>query len=405
MLSKPINHFMYKGDLSLLKQKEKRLVIGLMSGTSADGIDAVLTEISGYGKEIKVKQLDFLFMPFERQIQEQIIRMGEGSFGGSEEICRMSNLLGNLYAEACLNLCRQAGVEPDKIDLVGNHGQTVWHMPAEEEYLGHRVTGTLQIGEDARIAEALGCPVIGDFRVRDMAAGGLGAPLVPYTEYLLYRRADKTVALQNIGGIGNVTVLPKDCRPDQVIAFDTGPGNMVMDALTIKLTKGKQTYDEDGRLAAAGRVSDILLRRLLEDPYLEKNPPKTTGREYFGKRYTEELIDFAIARGISLINCLATATRFTAESIALGIGKFSPEKPDILIVGGGGSRNPVLMGHLKDCLQECRVMTGEEAGYNSDSKEAVAFAVLANEALGGMANNLPSVTGAAHPVIMGKISL
>lgn len=393
------------GDLSVLREKEKRLVIGLMSGTSADGIDAVLTEISGYGKNIRVKQLDFLFVPFESRMRERIIRIGEGSFGGSAEICRMSNLLGKLYAEACLNLCGKAGIKPEEIDLVGNHGQTVWHMPAGEEYLGYKVTGTLQIGEDAHIAEALGCPVIGDFRVRDMAAGGLGAPLVPYTEYLIYRRADKTVALQNIGGIGNVTILPKNCELDQVTAFDTGPGNMVIDALMTQLTEGRQSYDDGGRLAATGSINEVLLKHLMQDSYLKRKPPKTTGREYFGKKYIMELTDFAAVRKISLLDCLATATRFTAESIAAGITDFSPEKPDVLIVGGGGSKNLLLLSHLRDCLPDCQVMTNEEAGYDSDSKEAVAFAILANEALGGMTNNVPSVTGAAHPVIMGKISL
>mgnify|MGYP001042619470 CR=1 FL=1 len=392
-------------DLSVLRKKEKRLVIGLMSGTSGDGIDAVLTEISGYGMAINVKQLDFLFVPFERGVRERILRIAEGAFGGSTEICRMSNLLGSLYAEACLALCRHSNTDPGQIDLVGNHGQTVWHMPVDEEYLGHRITGTLQIGEDARIAEALGCPVIGDFRVRDMAAGGLGAPLVPYTEYLLYRRTDRTVALQNIGGIGNITILPKNCTLDQVTAFDTGPGNMVMDALALQLTGGTQSYDEGGRLAASGNISKTLLQHMLEEPYLKKRPPKTTGREYFGQRYVSELTAFAATQGISLLDCLATATRFTAECIAAGITDFSPQAPDILIVGGGGSRNPVLLQHLRDLLRPCQVMTNEDAGFDSDSKEAVAFAILANEALGGMTNNVPSVTGAAHPVVMGKLSL
>lgn len=391
-------------DLSVLRSKEKRYVIGIMSGTSADGIDTVLTEISGYGKEIRVKQLDFLFVPFERRVKDRIIRIGEGAFGGSAELCKLSNLLGILYGEACLALCKKAGISPSEIDLAGNHGQTVWHMPVKEEYLGYTVTGTLQIGEDARIAEALGCPVIGDFRVRDLAAGGLGAPLVPYTEYLLYRREDKTVALQNIGGIGNVTILPKNCELEQVTAFDTGPGNMVIDALTVRLTNGNQSYDEGGRLAAAGTVNELLLRHLLKDPYLQRRPPKTTGREYFGEKYAAELLAFAAENGISLLDCLATATRFTAESIRAGLWDFASAQPDLLIVGGGGSKNHTLMEHLRDCLPECKVVTNEDVGYDSDSKEAVAFAVLANEALGGMTNNVPSVTGAAHPVVMGKIS-
>lgn len=384
---------------------KQKLVIGLMSGTSVDGIDAVLTKISGCGVETKVEQLEFLFVPFEHQIRERLIQIAEGTYGGTAEICKMSNLLGNLYAEACLALCAKAGVKPEDVDLVGNHGQTVWHMPVSEEYLGHVVTGTIQIGEDARIAEALGCPVVGDFRVRDMAAGGLGAPLVPYTEFLLYRSENRTVALQNIGGIGNVTILPKNCTLDQVTAFDTGPGNMVMDVLTVILTQGKQTYDDGGKLAALGRVNDQLLAYMLRDEYLKRKPPKTTGREYYGRRYVQQLMDFCTKHEISLLDCLSTATHFTAESIRIGLTTFATEYPDWLIVGGGGSRNPVLMKAIQDCLPECKVMTNEEIGYNSDSKEAVAFAILANEAFEGIANNVPSVTGARHPVVMGKITM
>lgn len=391
-------------DLSVLRNKEKRLVIGLMSGTSADGIDAALTEISGYGTEIEVKQLDFVSVPFECQVRERIIKIGEGSPCGSAEICRMGNLLGKLYGEACLLLCKKAGIKPEEIDLVGNHGQTVWHMPVEEEYLGFKVRGTLQIGEDAQIAETLGCPVIGDFRVRDMAAGGLGAPLVPYTEYLLYRRSDKTVALQNIGGIGNVTILPEGCDLKEVVAFDTGPGNMVIDALTARLTGGRQFYDEGGRLAGSGKVNKKLLQFLLRDPYFRQKPPKTTGREHFGEKYVADLTAFAMAENINPLDCLTTATRFTAESIRVGIRKFAPRQPELLIIGGGGSKNSVLLGYIRECLPECEVLTNEDMGYDSDSKEAVAFAILANEALGGMANNVPSVTGASHQVVMGKIS-
>lgn len=392
-------------DLALIQQKKERLVIGLMSGTSADGIDAVLTRISGYGTKMQVQQLKFLFFPFEPEVQKRILQIAEGSFGGTKEICRLSNLLGTLYANACLELCNKAGVSPKEIDLVGNHGQTVWHMPEEEEYLGASVTGTLQIGEDAHIAEALGCLVVGDFRVRDMAAGGLGAPLVPYTEYLLYKRTDKTVALQNIGGIGNVTILPKNCSLDQVIAFDTGPGNMVIDALTVLLTNGKQSYDEGGRLAAGGKLNERLLAYMKKDEYLIRKPPKTTGREYYGENYVKQILEFSNANQISLVDCLATATRFTAESIAIGLKNFSPEQPEELIVGGGGSRNPVLLKHLKDCLPNCQVMVNEEIGFDSDAKEAVAFAILANEAIGGMNNNVPAVTGAKHPVVMGKMSM
>lgn len=392
-------------DLSYVKQKKDRLVIGLMSGTSADGIDAVLTRISGYGTQLRVTQLAFLFVPFQTQVRDRILQVTQGHCTDTGEICRLSNLLGSLYADACLTLCDQAHVKKEDIDLVGNHGQTVHHMPVTEDYLGHQVRGTMQIGEDAYIAEALGCPVIGDFRVRDMAAGGQGAPLVPYTEYLLYRKQDQTVALQNIGGIGNITILPKGCTLDQVTAFDTGPGNMVMDALTMLLTNGRQSYDKDGMLAQKGVVNDLLLSHMEKDPYLVKTPPKTTGREYYGADYVTKLLAYAKVHNISLIDCLATATKFTARSIAIGLQHFCKDKPDCLIVGGGGSKNPVLLHHLTECIPDCKVMTNEEIGFDSDAKEAVAFAILANEALFGCCNNVPSVTGASHPVVMGKISM
>lgn len=388
-----------------LQNKQTKLVIGLMSGTSADGIDAVLTQISGYATDIQVKQLDFLFLPFSKEVRNQILKIVEGSFGGTAEICRMGTLLGHLYADACIKLCEKAGISPNDIDLVGNHGQTVWHMPVPENYLGHSITGTLQIGQDAIIAEVMKCPVIGDFRVRDMAAGGLGAPLVPYTEFLLYRHKNKTVALQNIGGIGNVTILPPNCTLDDVVAFDTGPGNMVMDAITVLLTDGSMTYDDQGRLASQGNVNQALLAYMMEDPYLTTPLPKTTGREYYGSTYVKNLIKKAEELHVPLMDTLATATCFTAKSIAFGLEHFAPNKPDCLIVGGGGSNNPTLLSHLSQALPSCEVVVNESLGFDSDSKEAVAFAILANEAFGGMVNNVPSVTGATHPVVMGKLSL
>ncbi|MDE7261430.1 MAG: anhydro-N-acetylmuramic acid kinase, partial [Oscillospiraceae bacterium] len=284
-------------------------------------------------------------------------------------------------------------------------GQTIWHIPQPEEYLGRSLTGTLQIGEDAIIAEAMGCPVVGDFRVRDMAAGGQGAPLVPYTEFLLYREEERTVALQNIGGIANVTVLPAGCRLEDVAAFDTGPGNMVMDALVRRMTDGRLAYDEGGRLAAGGRISPELLVWMLADPYLEKKPPKTTGREVYGEAYVTRLLARADTLGIDLRDSLATATRFTAEAIAIGLDRFAPARPERLVVGGGGSWNGTLLGHLRDCLPGCQVVTNEDLGLNSDAKEAVAFAILANEAVFASCNNAPAATGAKKPVVMGKLSI
>ena len=275
----------------------------------------------------------------------------------------------------------------------------------EEEYLGRRQRSTLQLGEDALLAECFGCPVVGDFRVRDMAAGGLGAPLVPYTEFLLYRRPDEWVALQNIGGIGNVTVLPANCTLDQVFAFDTGPGNMVIDAVISRLTNGRMTYDDGGAMAAQGKLHPELLRWMMDDPYLSKKPPKTTGRALYGPVYVDRLMEKAGTLNVAPADLMNTVTQFTAETIAYGLRRFSPQLPQRLIVGGGGSLNRCLMEQLRQVLPECRVMTNEDLGLNSSAKEAVAFAVLANETIFASCNNAPSATGARHPVVMGKISL
>lgn len=391
--------------LENLWRKPARLVIGLMSGTSADGIDAVLTRISGWGRDTRVEQLSFLFTPFPAPVRAQILHVAGGGSVDAAELCRLKTLLGILYADACQALCRQAGVAPGEIDLVGSHGQTIWHIPSPQPYLGRTLSGTLQIGEDALIAQRLGCVVVGDFRVRDMAAGGQGAPLVPYTEFLLYRDSEQAVALQNIGGIGNVTILPANCTLDQVVAFDTGPGNMVMDALTQALTNGELAFDRGGALAARGRVHEGLLQWMMNDPYLDRVPPKTTGREVYGPAYVEALTAQARELGITLLDTLATATRFTAETIALGLNRFGGQTPQRLIVGGGGAWNETLMAHLRRLLPQCQVLRNEDLGYSSDAKEAVAFALLANEAVFGVCNNAPSATGAREPVVMGKISL
>lgn len=390
-------------DLWKLHDKQKKLVIGLMSGTSADGIDAALTEITGCGTSTKVKQLGFVSIPFADEIRERILKVVNGHFGGTEEICLLSFLLGRLFTEACFAVCEVSGVSPSDIDLVGSHGQTVWHIPVAQKYLGYDVRGTLQIGEASLINEAFGCPVVSDFRVRDMAAGGLGAPLVPYTEFLLYRDPERNVALQNIGGIGNITWLPKDCALSDVFAFDTGPGNMVMDQIVARLTDGKLRFDDGGRLAAAGSVNEKLLAWMLQDDYLTAPLPKTTGRERYGIPYVEELLQKADAFGVSLQDTLSTATMFTARCIAAGTEHF-PARPDRLIVGGGGSLNPTLMAMIGQVLPGTEVLRNEDLGYDSEAKEAVAFAVLANETIAGLPSNAPGATGASKPVVLGKIS-
>ena len=322
-----------------------------MSGTSADGVDAALTRITGSGLDSRVEQLGFYFQPFDDATRQEILAVCGGDFGGSREICLLGTHLGKLYAQAVRELLKKTGTE--RIDLIGCHGQTVWHIPEQTPYLGGTVRGTLQIGDPSYLAEEFGCPVVSDFRIRDMAAGGLGAPLVPYTEFLLYRSETEDVALQNIGGIGNVTLLPAGCTLEEVTAFDTGPGNMVMDALVSRITDGNLGYDDGGKLAASGHVIPELLAHMLEDPYLAKKPPKTTGREYYGKAYVDALL---ASWDCPLTDVLTTATRFTAESIAVELRRFAPRMPARLVVGGGGSRNPC----CAFCRRRCR-----SAGYRS----------------------------------------
>ena len=359
--------------LQNLWEKDTLRVIGLMSGTSADGMDAALTEITGFGLATRVKTLAFVSLPYDREVREIILRLASGQAGGSREMCLFSFLMGQLSLEACLAVCEKAGVAPKTVDLVGSHGQTLWHIPVAEAYGGRLVRGTLQLGEPSLICESLGCPVVSDFRVRDMAAGGQGAPLVPYVEYLLYRKDGQTVGLQNIGGIGNLTVLPKGGAPEDTFAFDTGPGNMVMDQIVERITDGRLRYDENGALAAQGRCSEGLLSWLLQDPYLKKSPPKSTGRELFGVQRCARYLDEMAGRAKEDI--LATLTALTARSAADAYRRFLPALPDEVLLCGGGARNPAVRAMLARELPECRIGLTEDAGLPGDSKEAVAFAV------------------------------
>ena len=392
-----MNHFMEK-----IQAKTKKLALGFMSGTSLDGMDAVLLEIEGSGNSIKVKFLDFITQPYDEELHSVLMKSVMGEEGGTRLICGLNFLLGEVAAKAGLELCKKAGIEKDKIDFAGSHGQTVYFFNEPLPVAGRMVRGTLQIGEAAVISERIGCPVVSDFRVRDMAAGGHGAPLVPYTEYLLYRHDKKTRALQNIGGIGNVTLLPAGCKVDDVRAFDTGPGNMVIDAAASSLLG--IPMDEEGRHAAAGKVNGKLMEwmKAFDEDYLNQKPPKATGRERYNDDYVSRLLKQA--EGLSADDTLATITRYTAETISFGIKKFCSPMPEELFVSGGGHHNKAMMAAIRELLPGCEVRTGNELGIPADAKEAAAFAILANEAIHGLYNNAPSATGASHPVVMGKIS-
>ena len=390
--------------LSEIAKKDSLNVIGLMSGTSLDGMDAALVRLTGFGLSTKVEFLGFLTLPYREEERAEILSLAGGEYGGTRRLSLFNFWLGQKALEACRAVCEAAGLPTEEVDLVGSHGQTLYHLPVAADYLGQKLTATLQLGEASVIAEGLGCPVVSDFRVRDMAAGGQAAPLVPYTEFLLYRSEEKTIGLQNIGGIGNLTVLPRACAMKDVYAFDTGPGNMVIDQLASYYTDGKLRWDVDGLMAARGQVNEALLLRMLDDPYLGKQPPKTTGREYYGADYVASLVEYAKNAQMKPEDVVATATRFTAECIALSWERYCPERPEVMIIGGGGAHNPTLMRVLRERLP-IQIITNEDLGLNGDAKEAVAFAILANECVHESCNNVPGVTGARHPVVMGKISL
>ncbi len=381
--------------LIAIRGKEERLVLGLSSGTSADGVDAALVRIRGSGTEISVEFVAGRTYPYEPPLREAVLRLAEGH---TAEVCRMNFVLGEVFASAALALVREAGFRREEIDLIGSHGQTICHLPR-----GPRTTpSTLQVGEPDVIAESTGVPVVSDFRTRDVAAGGEGAPLVPYVDYLLFRRDGRAVALQNIGGIANVTVVTPEF--DDLIAFDTGPGNMPLDHVTGILTRGRERFDRGGKLAARGRIDESLAERLLADPWFALPPPKSTGRERFGERWVMRILE---GKGnLSIHDILATLTVFVARSIHRAYEDFVFPRAEIreILVSGGGLRNLALMAHLRRLFHPIPVRSTAEAGVDPDLREAVAFAVLANETLFGNPNNVPLATGARWPVVLGKLS-
>lgn len=388
--------------------KEVRHVVGMMSGTSVDGVDAALVEISGTDSEPKVKLLAFENKPYPPQVREKIFSLFTPANATVDKVGYMNFLLGEIYAKSALSVIEKAGMKPEEIDVIGSHGQTIWHAPIPESPDGIPVAYTVQIGEGSVIAERTGILTVSDFRVADMAAGGQGAPLVPFSEYLLYRREKETILLQNIGGIGNMTVMPAGAKPRDVFAFDTGPGNMIIDAVISAVTGGEKTYDAGGETAAKGRVCNALLDILKEEPYYCQPLPKTTGREHFGVQYTEKILSWWKENPIPVEDLLATVTDLTAYSIADAYERYVLPKyrASEIIVGGGGSYNATLLRFMKERFAPhgVAVRTQEDLGLSSDAKEAVAFALMADCCMRGKANTLPSVTGAEHPAVMGKIS-
>ena len=395
--------------LEEIRSKPVRRVVGLMSGTSVDGIDAALVEIGGTDEAPEVRLVAFEDRPWPEEVRRQIFPLFRPETATVDKIGYMNFLMGEIYARSVSSVVEKAGLTLADIDLIGSHGQTIWHAPEVCGKDGFPVRFTVQIGEGSVIAARTGVPTVSDFRVADMAVGGQGAPLVPFSEYLLYRRPGETILLQNIGGIGNMTVLPGDEGPEAVYAFDTGPGNMIIDAVVSALTGGAKTYDAGGAMAAEGRVDEALLAMLQQDPYYDMPLPKTTGRELFGVQYVGKILDYQRAHGLSDADVLATVTDLTAWSIADGYARYVLPRRQAaeLVVGGGGSYNATLLGFLRTRFAPygVQVRTQEDLGWSSDAKEAVAFALMADCCVREKPNVLPSVTGAKAAAIMGKISL
>ncbi|MCD6289146.1 MAG: anhydro-N-acetylmuramic acid kinase [Anaerolineae bacterium] len=376
------------------------IIVGLMSGTSADGIDAAVVEITGEPPRLSTRVLAFRTTPWPEAMRARILQACQPGEVDVDELCRLHFDLGERFARAALDAIEAAGLTPAQVDLIGSHGQTVWH---DVDAQG-RVTSTLQLGEAAVIAERTGVTVVSNFRARDVATGGQGAPLTAYVDWLLLRRPNRVRAVQNIGGIANVTYLPPGDDPSAVLAFDTGPGNMLIDAAAARATNGALSFDRDGELARRGRVDEALLAEWLAHSYFHRPPPKTAGRELFGAPFFEQAWSAARARGLEPTDVVATLTALTARSIADAYHRFLPRPVDEAIVGGGGARNPVLMDMLREALAPARLMRHEDVGIDSDAKEAIAFAVLAYETWHGRPGNLPSVTGARRPVVLGQIT-
>lgn len=381
-------------------------VLGLMSGTSADGIDVALARISGAPLRLDARLEHFAAIPFPRVVREEILRLANGAATTTAEISQLDFLLGELFAEAARKACERFRVPLAKVSLIGSHGQTIYHQgKATGSFGARRMASTMQIGEPSVIAARTGVTTIADFRPADMAVGGQGAPLVPYVDYLLYRNDRVGRVALNIGGIANVTVIPAGAQPKDVFAFDTGPGNMVIDALVQHFSKRRQTFDRDARIARNGRVIPALLDSLLADPYFKRRPPKSAGREQYGEEYARRLIAADKKHHAKPADLIRTATMLTPLSIVDAWHRFiTPRaKVDQLIVAGGGARNPLTMAQLVAALRGVEVRTSGALGVSGDAKEAFAFAILAYETFHGRPSNLPSATGARRAAILGKV--
>lgn len=382
-------------DLRVIQKKQARFCVGLMSGSSCDGVDAALVRVKGTGKALAVKLIAHETFPYTPSLKHQLL----DEHLSVQTACKLDFELGERFAEASQAMIDKAQEDELTVDFVASHGHTLAHFPPRS----NEKIGTFQIGQSAIIAERCGVPVVSDFRPRDMAAGGQGAPLVPYVDWILFHKLKRPISCLNIGGIANFTVVTPEFR--NILAFDTGPGNMAIDGAMRLLTRGDQEMDTDGRSAAKGMVIDEFLKYLLDHPFFSKVPPKSTGREEFGMQVY--LRDALAARAEhSLEDLIATVTEAVAQSIIEGYDRFiKPETPaEHIIVGGGGAHNKTLLKRLRAGFGDVQVFTSDQYGIPTDAREAIAFAILGNECIMGTEANVPHATGAERRVILGKIT-
>jgi anhydro-N-acetylmuramic acid kinase len=383
-------------------RKKSMLVAGIMSGTSADGIDVALCRIAPARMRPHIELVRHHAFPYPAPLRKAVLAAMDARNTSAAELARLNWRLGEAYGEAA-----QAAAQGYVLDLVGCHGQTIYHQGIAKPYAGRSIACTWQLGEAALIAAAVHAPVVSNFRPADMVAGGQGAPLVPLLDATLFAHSRRPRVLQNLGGIGNLTLVPAGGALGELLAFDTGPANMVIDALAQRLF-GK-SYDRNGRLAAAGTPNEAMLTALLRDPYYRRQPPKSAGREQYGTAFVERLLSLARRHRLSSHDTLATATALTSRSIALAYKRFvAPRIGNAAdyIVAGGGARNQTLMRMLTADLAPfgCRIQTTDEHGIPSEAKEAVAFALLAWQTWHRLPGNVPAATGATHPAILGQVT-
>ena len=384
------------------RERPEHLLIGLMTGTSADGVDAALVRVRGAGLAATPEVVGYRETAFGDELRREVLEVASAEVIEPERLMRLDAALGELYAEAVEDLLKQAGIRRGDVTAIGSHGQTVRHLPRGAG--GGRAL-TLQLGSASTLAERTGMMVVSDFRTRDTAAGGEGAPLVPIADWVLFRSNTEGRVLLNLGGMANVTHLPKGAPLERVLAFDTGPGNAVLDGLIGAATAGLARHDDGGRRAAQGRVHEGLLEELLADPFFQLPPPRSTGRERFGDGYVTRLREIGEQLGLSLEDQLATAAELTAVTVADAIGRFlMPHGVDGVYVSGGGVRNATLMVALRRRLEGVRVERLDELGVAPESKEALAFALLAHLTLSGAPGNVPAATGAHRSVVLGHLT-